>query len=522
MRFGSPFTAGFGAPDKMVAYCYGELAADHTSARFRFTPRTGYGGAHFALCVNARGVAHRFVAEGEEASVRVPLRWGAGVTSFLALRVGGCSDPAWDPSLVARTFEAADALRVSLELPFNPEVLGAVKAEDNGVYCSSWSLTGLDCRRNITPLKPTRTRAFLDLDLAVAGGNVTVTLSKGGVAVASGTGAVGGSVTLAEQNGSGLSGSVTVAAGVVSTTGARLYVRWPASVQVLRDAADPPTVAVATIPFNGDSTRRWTERSDLAAGIWYYRLRAVSDTGENGTPSATLSFVVPLTPGPPTGPAYLSGNAAATVLSFVASATAGASYRAYLQQIGAELVDLEAIAATAAAGATQITLPALTGYAGTARVILRAVKDGLEERNLAQLDLEYDAAGVFVPPRPNACGLAAESEAVIAGLTLAVPAIYDSAREKATATHVHLYKRTVGGSYAGTPDASANLAARGNGLKRAALSYTFGAAGWYYVRPRAATAANIESVAAACPEYLVYVSDADPSAPVLAGELSRG
>jgi hypothetical protein len=520
MRLASPFSAGLGSPENMVEYCIPELSQDQTSVRLRFKPRAGWGDAFFAVFMDARQVAHLWCPEGSEQSVRCALPWGSSSASFLALRVGRLADPSLDLRRVARTFET-DSRKVSLDLPFDPEVLGAVKGEDNGVYCSNWALTGLDFLRNVTPLKPFKTRAYLDLDLAVSGGNVTVTLSKAGVAVAAGTGAKGGTVTLAEQNGSGLSGSVDVASGVVTTAGAKVYVRWPATVQVLRGATSPPTTVVANVAFNGQNLRRWTEAADLAAGTWYYRVRAVSDTGKPGA-LTELPFTIQDVPDAPSDLAYKSGNAAATVLQFTPSPTAGATYRAYLQQIGAELIDLENVAATAPAGSNRITLPAITGYPGIARAVVRAVKAGLEERNLDTVELEYDAAGAFVPARPNAPDLSEATEAVTGGLTLDIVATYDPAREKGVATHVHLYKRAPGGSYGGTPDAQADLTQAANGLKEAALELTFGADGWYYVQARAATAQNVESPAAACPEYLVYVADTAPAAPAVEGQVSRG
>jgi hypothetical protein len=176
----------------------------------------------------------------------------------------------------------------------------------------------------------------------------------------------------------------------------------------------------------------------------------------------------------------------------------------------------------------QITLPAITGYPGVARAVLRAVKAGLEERNLDALELEYDAAGAFIASRPNPAGLIEATEAVVTAggdvyhATLSLIVTYDPAREKGVATHVHLYKRSPGGSYAGSPDASGNLVSGANGLKEAALSVVFTTAGWYYVQARAATAGNVESTAADCAEYLVLAADGEPDAPAVEGQVSRG
>jgi hypothetical protein len=216
--------------------------------------------------------------------------------------------------------------------------------------------------------------------------------------------------------------------------------------------------------------------------------------------------------------AYKSGNAAETKLSFVPSSTAGATYRAYLQQIGAAYLDTENIAATAAALATEITLPAITGYAGVARVILRAVSSGgVEEANTMQLALEYDAAGSFVIPRPNTAFI--RSVTVTSGLNASFIIDYDSRGEAGTATTVKVYSRTPAGSYNfASADATGTLSGTGTKTATATASY---AEGWYYITARAATSGGILGAQSAQEQY-VHFSDDVTAAPYGDVIVSRG
>jgi hypothetical protein len=170
-----------------------------------------------------------------------------------------------------------------------------------------------------------------------------------------------------------------------------------------------------------------------------------------------------------------------------------------------------------------ITLPAISGYAGLARVILRATDGGVEEKNLAVLELEFTAAGAYVLPRPNTPQLRVDGIAVTGGLTAGVTALYDPAGEKGVATKLQLFTRTPSGSYNyAAPADEENLAASGV-LRGASLSKTFAVAGWYYLRVLAATAAGVQSDPADAPERLLWVSAENLPAPAYPrATVSRG
>jgi hypothetical protein len=221
--------------------------------------------------------------------------------------------------------------------------------------------------------------------------------------------------------------------------------------------------------------------------------------------------------------AYKSGAASATVLQFTASPTSGATYRAYFQNIGDAAIDFETIAATANAGSTQISLPAITGYPGTARIVLRAVKTGVEEQNLSTLELEYDSNGARVV-RPNSASLDRGSMVVSAGLSVSIAGRYDSNNETVAATTLKLFSRLPGGSYDyASPESTGALAAVGAGVKAATLTATFATVGWRYLRAVAFSAGGVASNSTDCPEICEYVGDGAVAAPEnVQARVSRG
>jgi hypothetical protein len=572
MRYAQHFGSRYGAPDRMVEYLVPTLAGDGSYCSVAFKPRAGHGDAYFALYADARKVAHRWCAEGLEQTISFSLPWGSGSSSFLALRLSPrLSNPNYDAVRIARGYDEADSRRCTLTLAFAPEVLGT--GGSDGGYCSAWSLTGLDYHTHVAPLagQPQPTRAYLDLALTVAGANVTVTLARLGVVQASGTGALGESVTLAEQNSSGLSGSVTVAPGAATTPDARLYLRWTAANAIERNG-----LVVAQVPFVGEDAALWTEPEELAPDTYVYRVRQVTDTDEEGAWSDSLTLSVPTVPEAPTELEYASGDAAATTLEFLGSITPGSvDYAAYWQALGAEFLDADNPVATTVApaawqalhsgalgdfaapatpngyryectgagqtGATEpawpttpgatvadgtvtwtcrkyaLALPAISGYPGTVRLIVRATLGTVEEQNLAVLDLEYDAAGDFVPARPNGAALDLPATE---GLTFRCT--YDRANEASAAVAVNLYAKDPGGSYAlvGT----GTLEEIGNGI---CIAWVNGSAladaGWQYLQARAADEDGIMSDPRTCPEYEYFCGSVGvPAAPELEGFVSRG
>ncbi|MBE7465485.1 MAG: hypothetical protein HS116_18565 [Planctomycetes bacterium] len=527
MKFGSPFAAGFGNPEHHVLYAIYEVAPDGQAVHCRIRPRDGYGDSFWHLYSNARLAARFYAAEGQESLIDLPLRWGETRANILPLRMGHFNDPAYADEKVARLFEPIENNRVTLQFDFVPVVIQP-DAEDDEGWTSGWQLEGLVQGVNCLPVSGHSTWGELELEIEMDGADATVNLKRYETIVATGTGTDGGGpfvVTLAPANESGLSGQVTLATGVGDLDGVPLRVRWPKYMRIKRGIADPPTLIVEGVAFGGANTVRWTEPLDLQAGTYYYRLQPISDTGDAGTESGSLSAVIPGIPNPPSALAFASGSAVAGfTVNFTGSSTPGASYRAYMATTIGEPLDPDSPTATAIAGSTSIALPALTGYPGTAYVLIRAVLDGVEERNLNLLAVEFDAAGDFVAARPNSPGIAENGIAYSNGLSIQVSGTYQTLGELGAANTLQLFSRTPGGAYDyENPDDEAELGVERNGVKLATLNHTFSAAGWYYVRLLAATAGGTQSVAASAPEALVYVSAADmPAAANASIEVARG
>lgn len=510
MRLGGPIQAGLGDPRKHLEYVLIDQVGQ--SLRLRAKPKAGYGDAYFAFHVQTAKVANVFLREGVEAPpVFAPLPYGEELAAVAVFRLGRLADPAYDAFRVARSFQADEARRATVSFPWAPEVVD--DTEDSGAITSAWSLAGLVYGRNVETVPGKQTRGKLDVDITNADGVITVTLSRLGVVVAEGSAAWSGatvSVALAAVMSSGLSGSVTVDTTVAAAWSSTLYVRWPASMQILRGLASPPTVDVATVAFDGQAGAVWTEPVDLAAATYFYAWRAISDTGETGALSSVQSVTIPDTPAAPEDLVYDSGTAAAPVLAFTPSETVGATYRAYLADTAGDF-DFDAPDATAAAEAEEITLPAVA-YPGIVRVILRAVLDGVEEQNLDTVEIEFDAAGNHVPHRPNGAYLDAGRVVVTGGLTVQAVAVYDPADQAAAPTGVKLFARAAGGAYDYDTPADAAAVVEASGLKTATLDYVFAAAGWYWLQAVPYNADGMADVAD-CPESSVYVSDAAPAAP---------
>ena len=501
MYFGMPFGA-FGDPDYHVQDMVINYSASGLSVSI-LAP-TGLGGAYYQLYINNIYAASVYVPEGNYSEPVTLVAPAANEYQVTAFRVG--PDSSIDLSTFAKIYDTG-ASSVTAEWSWAYEVIGTADSDN----LTAWAVTGLTVSRVLPASKPTR--GTIPVSLVVDAGTATVTLGT----LAQGSGAVGGSVTLTQLNASGVSGSVTVDAGA-TTESSNLSIRWPRSMSILRNVTSPPSTEIASVPFGGFDTGTHVDSVD--PGTYYYAFRGVSDTDDIGDQSAPVEVTVSGAPVAPSDLAYDSGGASATVIEWTGSTTVGATYNIYVQGIGDEYMDTGTPTQTAIAGSTEATLPAITGYPGKARVVVRAVSGGIEEKNLNVLTLEYDAAGAIVSARPNVPQI--QSISVSSGLTVAVNSVYNSTGENATPTKINLYTRALGSSYNfATADATATIATAIDGERNTNISYTFLADGWYYCTTKAETAGGQESAGYA-PEVAVYVSDENITAPTGTFTASRG
>jgi hypothetical protein len=533
MRYGSPYASGHGNPENHYEYVIQDTAElarrGYTSLPVRFKLRSSpvmYPCFHH-LYLNGKKQKTIYDADGSEKTATLSVPNGATSISVLALRVGVYGNPLYEINRVARAFESTENKRVTLAWTFEPKIIEPEQAA--GSYTSAWSLSGLQQGVNCAYVNGKPTWGRISFTLAVSGGVVTVTLTVGTRTIATGSATILGapfSVTLAESDDSGVSGSVTVDNTVADTTGGILDIRWPTSMRVKRDTSDPPSTVVATVNFTGDNSVRWPEPSELAAGTYYYRLQPVSDTGQAGTETASVTVIVIGAPVAPTNFAYSSGASNAIVFGFNNSTTAGATYRLYGPTAVGGVADMNTPIATqvaGVAGAANTIGPVSigAGATGTARFILRAVNGGIEERVGQAIEVEF-SAGTRIAPRPNTPGFVDGSAVITSGVNLSVKGIYDPTRERGTATQLQLFVKALGGAYAGTPDATGSLTSTANGLKTATLAYTLPGNGYYYIKLLAATAGGVQSPADEPIEMLIFASTESLPAPTsFSGELSR-
>jgi len=129
---------------------------------------------------------------------------------------------------------------------------------------------------------------------------------------------------------------------------------------------------------------------------------------------------------------------------------------------------------------------------GKLRVVVRASKSGVTEKNDTEVEIEFDASGNIVDPRPNKAHI--QSITVASGLTntFKIGVIEDDGA--AVATNVDLYVVAVGTPIdVTTPSASGTLPAAVGGYHEITVQYTVGAPGHYQIAAVARSAAGVRS-----------------------------
>jgi hypothetical protein len=371
---------------------------------------------------------------------------------------------------------------------------------------TGWSLAGVKRFTNCYPAEFRPTWGMLDCSLTDAGGTRTVVLSMRGLTVAQGSRVGDGAITLAEANDSGISGSVTVAY-TGDAPAAKVVIRFPAKVRFHYKtsqftAPNFPRTAEGEIFDDGYSNAFTFRSAKLAAGTYYVVSHQVDEDGNESSGlfagGDSLAIVAP--PEPPTSLAYASGDSTNTVVQWTASATSGATYNIYDSLDGLEM-DLSTPNHTHIAGAgtlTQALASIGAGFAGKRYILVRAVKTGVEEGNMAILEIEY-VSGARVAPRPNAPLIG--RDITVSGRTLTIPVVIDITNQKAATATVKLFVYAPGGSpnYA-APDATATVGTAMGSLittnaakTRLVLTYAAGSDMTRLCQIRSVTAGGVQS-----------------------------
>jgi len=366
--------------------------------------------------------------------------------------MGDWSAAGYDVSAQQLYFEALRAERIRVTVTPSLQYF----ANHGSTQFSSWSLTGLQRFTNCAPYARRPTYGALDIRLVTSGGVRTLTLMAAGTPVMSGTRTVAagdGSITVAALNSSGASGSVvlTYSADIALADGKQVLVRWPASYPVhyrtsTFAAPDFPRTEEGIVTDDGRSNSFVFRSGALAANTYYVLARQRDDTANDSTnlDGGGVAATVVGVPAAPGAPAYSSGGAAATVISFTASTTSLATYNIY--DSGVEgVIDMTAVSGTRAAGSGTLThtLAAISGsFTGTRYVIVRSVSTGgVEDGNSNTLAIEY-SSGVVILPRPPKPGVG--TAITTSGRAITVPCFVNTADQAVAASTLKIWLVAVG------------------------------------------------------------------------------
>lgn len=502
MRYGTPFSAGYGSPG---CACLVQLERDANglSILATITPATGCGDALFGVYLNAQWFGNYTIAEGESKIVRLPMRqsnnsiyvyrWGHGDSQYSHVSIGQYDD-------------TLDARRVTLSWPWLPAFRGPLLASGAlDTDADNWTLTS----PSVTALALlSGQRYYAPYSVTVSGGVASVLVGSVAVPLASGSGAVGTTITLSGT----LSGTVDISSGCASHAG-QLFWHFPSAMNIIRGTSNPPSAVVATKAFDQTDNTQWTEPADLAAGTYFYALQSVSAEGEPSAQSSAIEEDISVAPAPPTSLHYVSSGGGSASVAWTASVTPGATYTVYTD--AAHPGSLQAVTTTAGTSAS-VSVPS----DGTVNVLVRATDGVLEESNGNMLALTF-VGGVYQAAQPNIPSIGAGTVSETNGRTLSVQALYDASGEAAAGVTAQLFTRAPGGSYTlASPDATGTLAALSSQWKAATLSYTFPSDGYFFVALCVATTSGVQGPL--CAEVEIYVNATPAAAPGFTARKTRG
>jgi hypothetical protein len=339
-----------------------------------------------------------------------------------------------------------------LKLVITPVVTFSVE----NTQFSNVVLTGYRRFHNCRPIVGHRNWAGIDIIITSNGADHTIQLALDGVVMASGSISGNGAVTIVDTANSGLGCTLTLVYGADGTF--PLIIVFPTSYKIHMQlgaafvAGDFPRTAEATIA--DDCSMIYSYRSDvLAPGNWFIVIHQIPDNGTEATTAVNQSIVIDTIPAEAGQLTYVSGNSDATVVSYLASTTPGATYNFYDSEVspsGAFNIELADYTHIAGAGVLTQTLPNIganfTGYRG---IWIQAVSGGIVDGGDNTLLLQYidgEVVNIGVPPAP------AVGKPSIVGRTITIPYSIDTRRDEfgriilPAAVAVFLYQ------YPGSPD----------------------------------------------------------------------
>lgn len=517
VNWGFPTTTPWGRADDVITldgvYPIGG------SVRVVFTPRTGYSG-YYKIYMDGVAGPVTYATAGTETEVIAAFADPDFAPTNHIISI--CPQGTWpndlfDLSSQSFGFMSGRTDRIWARITTAKEYF-VYSTSGIDTQLSAWALTGVERFRNCMPVSNRPTWAALSLTIGDTAGTRTVTLSIGTVTVATGSRSGDGSITLAEANGSGISGTVTIAyTGDLSGT---LIIRYPNQLKIhyktsAFSAPDFPRTAEGTINDDGVSSNFFFRSARIAAGTYYVVPHQVNENGveSSGIAGGGTTVTVHAPPEPAGVPVYTSGNYSNTLISFAASSTTGATYNIY-DSGDTGILDINTAAATHIAGTGTLTqtLAAISGtFTGIRYVVIRAVYGGVEEGSYRILEIEY-ASGTVVLPRPNTPMF--NERCTVSGRTITVPVALDTVNAKATAATFKLFLVASGGSFNyASPDGSAAVSTAKAGSVHSSVSATVLADGYYDYMVRTQTAGGVQddNTQRYGPVYLAAAAPLDPA-----------
>lgn len=478
-----------------------ELTSNSDSVLLRFAPYDLYSNRWYGVYVNGELYHRVYVSTGEVVSV-----WLPSDTAYV--HVEDFADWGWDetynPSFVT---EQETGNRVSISWAASPTTTFTDTAP-----LSSVALTGLVRYSNCAKVdgEPLLGRLAVYVDISE---NLVVLLAGENI-VARGT-VSGTDVTFVEVNGSGLAGTAVLeAVADVAVGSVFLDAHWPQSYVIT--AVKGATTKEYLLNDDNRSTHFVFRTDALTDGTWTVTVKAVSDTGvEDSSTAATGDVTIATRPSPPTDLNYVSGDATATIIQWESSPSSNVTYNVYDSELD-DPINLVPIDTGLTPAYNLYTLPAMTpylaqndggvSYKGIRSVLVRAVNaTGVVEGNVAVLKIEYDEAGVRVPPPTTPASIETLTRA---GLLLTVQVLNRSKTENAT--KFKLYVRGLEETDDDWVEVDEqNATSVGGFASRGILSHTFDAAGYYWVAAKAVTAAG--GLSTSIYKRLVYMSASEPN-----------
>jgi hypothetical protein len=509
MKFGAPLSAGFGSPENLLS----EFKCESQNHTIRVEYVTAYEG-WYGTYIDSKEQAMKYCVADERVIQYVPADSGTDLQSISVIRTGWAGV---NVKRSARWYDQLTSKRATLDWIWQYETIGSVNTAGN-TKLSSWLINGVTWA-SLSPIS--MCRGYLDVIITVSGTVVTIDLQRQGRSLAIGACTIGDICYIDPVNDSGIGAQVTPDPTIVTGT-EKLYIRYPESMKILRSTIDPPTLVIATVPFINSDVATFTESSDLTPDRYFYRIRTYSDTGQYGIVSPSTIVTIPGPPEPVTDAALASSTSfwPTTIdcnISFTDSITPGVEYKLYVQTPNDDYMNWnDVFPSTLLPGPIlNFALPAIEGEF---KIVIRTnVIGGLQEMIGAELFLEFDGAGEYIPSRPNTPSI--QKYVVTTGLNAEFECSYDPSREVGVATHVHLYYKAVGGAYNLTPDASATLISDGS-CRTASPVIILPSDGWYWIKIHATTAVDTEDTDGV--ETLIYVCDDEQAAPPLDGTPTRG